>query len=62
MQAFAAIRKEHDGPAQKALDEARAAFRQGKRDAGYAKYQEIVDQYYAAASYRNVKRWLADRD
>ena len=30
--------------------------------AGYARYQEIVDQHYAAASYRNVKRWLADRE
>ena len=23
--------------------------------------QEIVDKYYAAPSYRNVKRWLAER-
>jgi hypothetical protein len=61
MQVFAAVRAEHDGPAKKALDEARAAFRQGKPDEGYAKYQEIVDKHYAAASYRNVKRWLAER-
>jgi predicted esterase len=61
MQAFGAVRAEHDGRAQKALDAARAAFRQGKRDEGYARYQEIVDRYYAAASYRNVKRWLAER-
>ena len=38
-----------------------AAFQQEKRDEGYAKYQEIVDKYYAASSYRNVKRWLAER-
>ena len=38
-----------------------AAFQQGRRDEGYAKYQEIVDKYYAASSYRNVKRWLAER-
>jgi pimeloyl-ACP methyl ester carboxylesterase len=35
---------------------ARAAFGQGKRDDGYAKYQEIVDRYFAASSYRNAKR------
>lgn len=61
MRAFDAVRAEHDGPARKALDEARAAFQQGRRDEGYAKYQEIVDRYYAASSYRNVKQWLAER-
>jgi hypothetical protein len=61
MQAFAAVRGEHDGPAKKALGEARTAFQQGRRDEGYNKYQEIVDKYYAASSYRNVKRWLAER-
>lgn len=61
MQAFDAVRAEHEGPARKALGEARAAFQQGKREEGYAKYQEIVDRYYAASSYRNVKRWLAER-
>jgi predicted esterase len=61
MQAFDALRAEHEGPATKALEAARAAFRQGKRDEGYARYQEIVDKYYAASSYRNVKRWLAER-
>ena len=55
------VRAEHEGPAAKALGEARAAFRQGRRDEGYAKYQEVVDKYYAASSYRNVKRWLAAR-
>ena len=48
-------------PRQETLDEARAAFQQGRPDEGYGKYQEIVDKYYAAASYRNVKRWLAER-
>jgi predicted esterase len=61
MQAFDALRAQHNGPAQKAQSEANAAFQQGKRDEGYAKYQEIVDKHYAAASYRNVKRWLAER-
>ena len=61
MQAFDALRADHNGSAQKALDAANAAFQQGRRDEGYAKYQEIVDKYYAAASYRNVKKWLAER-
>ena len=61
MQAFEAVRAEHEGPAKKLLGEARAAFQRGAREEGYAKYQEIVEKYYAASSYRNVKRWLAER-
>jgi hypothetical protein len=61
MQAFDAVRAEHNGPAKNALNEANAAFQQGRRDEGYAKYQEIVDRHYAASSYRNVKRWLTER-
>lgn len=60
MEAFNTLRAKHDKPARKALDEANAAFRQGNRDAGYEKYREIVEQYYASATYRNVKRWLAE--
>jgi len=61
MNAFNALRAQHEAPARKAMDEARAAFRQGRRDDGYAKYQEMADKYYAASSYRNVKRWLKQR-
>jgi predicted esterase len=61
MTAFRAVRSKHAVPAKLALDEARAAFQQGKRDEGYAKYQEIVDKYYAAPVYRIVKGWLAER-
>jgi hypothetical protein len=61
MQAFDKVRAEHSGPAATALNEANTAFQQGKRDEGYAKYQEIVDRYYAAPAYRNVKRWLGER-
>jgi predicted esterase len=61
IEAFAALRAEHDGPAKKAFNEARAAFQKERRDEGYAKYQEIVDNYPAAASYRVVKQWLAER-
>jgi predicted esterase len=62
MRAFADLRARHDGPAAKAMNEARAAFQQGRRDEGYARYQEIVDSHFAAPSYRNVKRWLAERE
>jgi predicted esterase len=62
IQAFDALRAKHNGPAQKALDEARVAFQQGKREEGFARYREIMDRYYAASSYRNVKRWSSDRD
>jgi predicted esterase len=61
MDAFAALRAKHEPEAKKAMNQANAAFRENKRDEGYAKYQEIVDKYYAASSYRNVKRWLAER-
>jgi predicted esterase len=61
MEAFNSIRAKHEGPAKTALDDARAAFQHGKPEEGYKKYQEIVDKYYAASSYRNAKRWLAER-
>jgi hypothetical protein len=61
MQAFNTLRAQQDPPAAKALNEARTAFQQGRPDEGYAKYQEIVHKHYAATSYRNVKRWLAER-
>jgi predicted esterase len=61
MKKFATIRAEHEAPAEKAFGEANSAFQNGKRDEGYAKYQKIMDRYFAASSYRNVKRWLAER-
>jgi predicted esterase len=61
MEAFAALRAEHEPPANKLMNEARAAFQQNRRDEGYAKYQEVVDKHFAASSYRNAKRWLAER-
>lgn len=61
MEAFHALRAKQESPARTLMNEARVAFQQGRRDDGYAKYQEIVDNYPAASSYRNVKRWLAER-
>jgi predicted esterase len=61
MSAFEALRARHEEPAKAALAEARKAFQQGKPDDGYARYQEIIDRYYASPLYRVVKLWLAQR-
>jgi predicted esterase len=61
MEAFARLRVEHEPAAKKAFNEARAAFQQGQKDEGYAKYKEIVEKEYASSLYRNAKRWLAER-
>jgi predicted esterase len=60
MAAFEPIRARHTAPAQTALAEANTLLRQGKKDEGAAKYREIAAKYYAAPSYRNVKRWLEE--
>ena len=36
-------------------------FQQGKRDDGFAKYKEIIEKYYAALVYRDVKQALDQR-
>lgn len=61
MVAFGQLRAQHKEPAQRAFTEARQAFQQGKQDEGYAKYHEIVENYYASPLFRNVKRWLQER-
>jgi predicted esterase len=61
IKAFHALRAQHDPRAKKAFGEARAAFQQGRKDDGYAKYQEIVDKDYASSLYRFAKRQLAER-
>jgi hypothetical protein len=61
MDAFAALRKQHEPIARRAFGEARAAFQQGKPDQGYARYDEIVKNAYASSLYRNVKEWLKAR-
>jgi hypothetical protein len=61
MDAFQALRAQHEEPAKKAFGEARAAFQQGRAADAYAKYQEIVDKDYASSFYRSVKRTLSER-
>lgn len=61
MDAYNALRDQHDPPAAKLLGEARGLFQQGQREAGFARAQEIVDKYYASSSYRLASKWLAER-
>ncbi len=61
MKAFNALRAQQEPEAVKTMNLARAAFGQGDANEGYAEYQEITGKYYAASSYRNAKRWLAER-
>jgi predicted esterase len=61
MDAFAALRKQQEPDAQRLFQEGLMLFRQGKQAEGYAKYQEIVDKYYASPRYRNIKEQLKAR-
>jgi predicted esterase len=61
MDAFEALRKQQEPAAQKAFQEGMMLFQQGKQAEGYARYQEIVDKYYASPRYRNIKEQLEAR-
>ena len=58
---FQELWDKHEPPAKELYNDARKAFRSGNRNGGYAKYQEIVDKYYASSYYRTVKKTLDDR-
>ncbi|MCK5940663.1 MAG: hypothetical protein KAI24_01740 [Planctomycetes bacterium] len=61
MAAFARLRAQHEGPADKLMGEARGLFNQGQRDAGWKKYEELVATCWASSSYASVKGWLKNR-
>lgn len=61
VKAFEKLRRQHDGPAGELQTEAKAAFRAGKREEGWQKYQEIVDKYYASRLYRTTREQLKGR-
>jgi hypothetical protein len=61
MDAFEALRQRHEPAAQRPFQEGLMLLRQGKQAEGYAKYQEIVDKYYASPRYRNIKEQLKAR-
>jgi predicted esterase len=54
--AFGALREQHQETADELYQEGRKAFRNDDRKGGYAKYQEIVDKYYASTHYRSLKK------
>ncbi|MEL7497342.1 MAG: hypothetical protein AAFN77_06995 [Planctomycetota bacterium] len=59
--AFQELRSQQDEAGEEAYKAARAAFRSGDREQGYAKYQEIVDQHYASRRYTVAKAALGSR-
>jgi len=58
---FDKLRAQHEEPADKLMGEARKLFRQGDRDAGWKKYEELVASCWASSSYTIVKGWLENR-
>lgn len=61
MDAYRKLRAQHEEPAQKLFNEARGDFQRNNRDAGYAKYEEIVKKYYASSVYRYAKPAIENR-
>ncbi len=61
MAKFATLRAEHEGPAKKLFDAARAKFNKGDRDGGWSTYAELVRDCWASSWAPRVKRWIADR-
>jgi len=58
MTAFSKLVERHDKPAEDLYIEARKAFNNRDQNAGYAKYEEIVEKLYCARRCRIIKRWL----
>ena len=56
------LRERHQPQADKLYSAAKQDFRNQKRDKAYARYQEVVDKYYASSWFAKMKRWLAERD
>lgn len=61
MGAFEALRAKQEPAAKEAYGEANRSFRAGKRDEGYAKYEEIAAKSYASSLYRAARRALDER-
>lgn len=61
MESYDELRTVHQPEADRLFGEARGDFQRGDRDAAYAKYQRIVDEFYTSSWYRLAKRNLEDR-
>ena len=51
----------HDPRANETIREARKAFKAGDRQDGWDKYQQVVDEHYAAKQYKIIKKRLANK-
>ena len=60
MALYEKLRDEHDGPAEALLKEARTARHNRDESTVRAKYQEVVDSYWASGRYPLVRRWLEE--
>ena len=60
MEAWAALRAEHEEPAEALYKEGRQAMRDGDRSTGLAKYREATEKYFAAGRYPLLRRWTTD--
>lgn len=58
--AYEKLRATQDPKAEALLGEARKAFQSDDRDAGRAKYEELLRTCWASGRYPTVKRWVAD--
>lgn len=58
---FSALREKHQKPADALVGEARADFQNNKSAAGYDKYEEVKNKYYASTWFRRVSRWVRER-
>ncbi len=58
MAAYETLHAEHDPAAKALITEARKAMQQGDRAGGRARYEEILEKYWAAGHYPIVKRWV----
>jgi predicted esterase/Arc/MetJ-type ribon-helix-helix transcriptional regulator len=61
IEAYRKLRAQHEQPATKLWNDARADFQAGRQNQGYDKYNEIVKKYFASSWYRYAKPAVVDR-
>lgn len=61
LESYGKLRTSHEKPAEELFNAARGDFQAGRKDAGYAKCEEIVTSYYASSWYRYAQGTLARR-
>lgn len=61
LESYDQLRSEHQPKADALYKQSKADYQAGRIDEAYAKYQEVVDSYYASSWYRKMKGWLERR-